>query len=294
MQTRLATSAFKQNTIAMVYDFDGTLTPKAMQDYTLLPKLGIRTEDFWREVEHEVQQTGAENMLVYMRLLLDKARNRNIDIKSADYRALANKIRYFPGVQDWFVLINRYVREKSANVKIKHYIISAGMREILDGISIKKYFTRIYASSYHFNPQGFADFPSIVITDTTKTQFLFRINKGKEMLAESINEHMPESERPIPFTNMIYLGDGMTDVPSMALTKKNGGHTIAVYRPNDKRRITICRELLQAGRVDYIAKADYRKDRELYKRTTLLLNAVIANIEYQREHFKCKQQNGLN
>lgn len=294
MQASKPSPAFHQNTIAMVYDFDGTLTPKSMQDYTLLPKLGIRTEDFWQEVEQEVRETGAENMLVYMRLLLDKARAKAIDIKPSDYRALAHKIRYFPGVEDWFELINHYVREKSRNVKIKHYIISAGMREILDGISIKRHFARIYASEYHFNREGIADFPNIVITDTTKTQFLFRINKGKETLTETINEHMTESERPIPFANMIYLGDGMTDVPSMALMKKNGGYSIAVHKPRDEHRIDICRELLQAKRVDFIAKADYRKDHELYKRTTLLLDAVITHIEYQREHFKCKQQNGLN
>ncbi|HEY3486777.1 MAG TPA: haloacid dehalogenase-like hydrolase [Gammaproteobacteria bacterium] len=281
---------FAQNTIAMIYDFDGTLSPKAMQDYTLLPKFGIPEGEFWREVQAEVDGTGAENMLVYMRLLLEKARERGINIRRKDYRSLAHKIRYFAGVEQWFDLINRYVRNHSKGIRLKHYLISAGMREIIDGTSIKRHFNRIYASEYHFNPQGAADFPKLVITDTTKTQYLFRINKGREHLGESINEHMDETERPIPFNHMIYIGDGMTDVPSMAVMRKNSGHAIAVYRENNRKQLETCRQLLAAGRVDFIAKADWRDKRELFKRTTLLLDAIIANIEYERELFRCNRQ----
>lgn len=278
---------FNQNVIAMIYDFDGTLSPKAMQDYTLLPRFGIPREEFWREVQAEVESTGAENMLVYMRLLLEKARERGIEVRRRDYRTLARKIRYFPGVEGWFDLINTYVRKHSRGIQIRHYLISAGMREIIDGTSIKRHFSRIYASEYHFNERGVADFPKLVITDTTKTQYLFRINKGREHLSESINEHMSETARPIPFSHMIYIGDGMTDVPSMAVTRKNGGHAIAVYRERNQRQLETCRRLLGAGRVDFIARADYRAGRELYRRTTLLLNAIIAHIEYERELFRC-------
>jgi 2-hydroxy-3-keto-5-methylthiopentenyl-1-phosphate phosphatase len=284
---------FTQNTIALIYDFDGTLSPKSMQDYTLLPKLGIPEREFWDEVQTEVRQTGAENMLVYMRLLLEKARERNISITRKDYRALAHKIRYFPGVEDWFDLIDNYVKTHGRGIRVKHYLISAGMREILDGVSIKNKFSRLYACEYHFNEQGVADFPKLVITDTTKTQYIFRINKGREDLAESINEHMSEGTRPIPFGNMIYIGDGMTDVPSMAVVKKYGGHAIAVYKDSNEHEKQTCLKLLAANRVDFIAKADYRDNRELHKRTRLLLDTIIANIEYQRELHKCKQQNGL-
>lgn len=280
---------FNQNIIAMIYDFDGTLSPKAMQDYTLLPVFGIPREEFWKEVQAEVTATGAENMLVYMRLLLEKARERGIAVRRRDYRSLARKIRYFPGVEDWFERINAYVRDHGRGIQIRHYLISAGMREIIDGTSIKPHFSRIYASEYHFNEQGVADFPKLVITDTTKTQYLFRINKGREHLSESINEHMSETARPIPFNHMIYIGDGMTDVPSMAVTRKNGGHAIAVYRGNNREQFETCRGLLTAGRVDFIARADYREGRELYRRTTLLLNAIIAHIEYERELFRCNR-----
>ncbi len=177
-------------------------------------------------------------------------------------------------------------------MKLHHYVISAGQKEILDGVSIRRHFRRIYASEYHFNHHGVATFPKLLVTDTLKTQFLFRINKGKEAVVESINEHMPEAERPIPFQNMIYVGDGMTDVPSMALTKKNGGHTVAVYGKRKERQKDICVRLLEAGRADFIAEADYRKGSKLAKRMGLLLDAVISDIAYRREAFECRSEHG--
>jgi len=178
-------------------------------------------------------------------------------------------------------------------VKIQHYLISASQREILEGVSIRKYFKRIYASEYHFNHHGVATFPKFLVTDTLKTQFLFRINKGIEAVTESINEHMPEADRPIPFQNIVYIGDGMTDVPSMALTKKSGGHAVAVYDPrrNRARSRATCVKLLDAGRVDFVAAADYRAGSKLSRRVELLLDAIIADIAYRREAFACRLEN---
>jgi 2-hydroxy-3-keto-5-methylthiopentenyl-1-phosphate phosphatase len=286
--------SFQQNTIAMVYDFDGTLSPKSMQDYTLLPEFDIEEHKFWGEVETEVSASGADAMLVYMRILLEKARDKKIKIRREDYRQLAQRIEYFPGVEQWFDEINRCVRESGRDIQIKHYIISAGMHEILEGISIRKHFARIYASEYHFNSDGVADFPNRVINDTNKTQYLFRINKGKEEANQSINEHMNEAVRPIPFSNIVYIGDGLTDVPCMALTRRQGGHAIAVYRAEDRNGRKTCRTLLAAGRVDFIAEADYKSDSNLFRRAKLLLNAIMANIDYQRELFACKQAAGNN
>lgn len=284
---------FIQDTIAIVYDFDGTLTPKPMQDYAILPKLGIDADSFWTEVGQEVQETGAENMLVYMRKLLEKAQEKHVNITRADYAELASHIKYYAGVEQWFDLINDYVDKRSPDTKVKHYVVSAGMKEILEGIDIKDKFSNIYASEYYFDYRGIATFPKLVITDTSKTQFLFRINKGIENLSQSINGHMGEDERPVPFENIIYIGDGLTDVPSMAMTKKEGGHAIAVYKDKNERQRNTCQDLLGAGRVDFIAKADYRKDQELHQRTLLLLNSIISGIEYKRELFKCKTQNRL-
>jgi 2-hydroxy-3-keto-5-methylthiopentenyl-1-phosphate phosphatase len=285
---------FFQNTIAIVYDFDGTLSPQPMQEYTVLPKIGVKPKQFWREVSNESRETVSEAMLVYMRLLLQKAENVSTHIGRNDLKRMGRAIKYFPGVKRWFARINNFVKkEGKGRIKIKHYIVSAGLREILEGTSIKKQFTRIYASEYHFNHHDVATFPKLLITDTAKTQYLFRINKGKEDLAENINDHMPESLRPIPFSNMIYIGDGITDVPSMAVTKSNGGNTIAVYKKNSRKGKSVCKKLLGVGRVHFVAQANYSPESHLEKRVKILLRSVIANIEYERELFDCRRVHGM-
>ena len=284
---------FAQNTIAMVYDFDGTLSPQPMQEYTVLPKFGIEPEAFWARVHKEATETDSDPMLVYMRLMMEMLyKNDDVRITRKDFSAMASGIQYFPGVEEWFPNINAYVKKRGGTaVNVQHYIISAGQKEILEGVSIRKYFKQIYASEYHFNQYGIATFPKLLITDTSKTQFLFRINKGKEAIGESINEHMPEAERPIPFSNIIYIGDGMTDVPSMALTTKSGGHSLAVFNPKLAKSKATCVRLLDAGRVDFIAPADYRASSKLSKRVHLLLDSVIAGVAYQAEVAACKAEN---
>ena len=275
---------FFQNTIALVYDFDGTLSPQPMQEYTVLPKIGVEPAQFWAMVNREARETESDPMLVYMRHIIEALEREKVDVKREDFAAMARAIEYFPGVPTWFARMNAYVKRRSrGQVSVQHYLISAGQREILEGASIRKHFKRIYASEYHFNHHGVATFPKLLVTDTLKTQFLFRINKGKESITESINEHMPEAERPIPFANMIYLGDGMTDVPSMALTKKSGGHAVAVYDARKDRGRATCLKLLDAGRVDFIAEADFRKASKLSRRVALLLDAIIADVAYRRE-----------
>ena len=274
----------KQNKIAIIYDFDGTLTPKSMQEYTLLPKLGINSKNFWDMIVREAKETGGETMMIYMRHLLDHAKNKNIKISKKEFSKMGKDIQYYDGVIDWFKSIDKYVKKLSnGEVEIYHYIISAGHLEILEGISIKKYIKKIFASEYFYNSEEYAVFPKIVVTDTTKTQYLFRINKGKENLSETINNHMSEDSRPIPFDNMIYVGDGLTDVPSMALIKKEGGHSIAVYQKILKGQVEICKKLFKANRVDFIAEADFRKNSDLFKKTCLLLDYVVSKIRYTIE-----------
>jgi len=282
---------FFQNTIALVYDFDGTLSPQPMQEYTVLPKIGVKPAEFWKRVNREARETESDQMLVYMLHIIEALEIAKVDVKREDLAAMAAKIVYFPGVTTWFARMNAYVKRRSAGkVKLQHYLISAGQREILEGVSIRRHFKRIYASEYHFNHHGVATFPKFLVTDTLKTQFLFRINKGLESVTESINEHMPEGQRPIPFQNIVYVGDGMTDVPSMALTKKSGGHTVAVYDRRGKGRAT-CVKLLDAGRADFIAAADYRAGSKLSRRVELLLDAIVADIAYRREAFQVRMEN---
>lgn len=289
---------FIQNTIALVYDFDGTLSPQPMQEYTVLPKIGIDPAGFWGEVNKQSQELGEEPMLTYMRLLIEKAESKGLHIGRKEFKALGKDVQFFDGVSDWFKRINGYVAKYgNGYIKVRHYIISAGLKEILEGVSINKHFENVFASEYHYNHHDAATFPKLLITDTTKTQFLFRINKGKESLKESINQHMPHEDRPIPFENMIYIGDGETDVPSMALTRQNGGNSIAVYKPGrggrEKKTLDTCKKLLQAGRVNFIAPANYAENSELERRVQLLLKSIIAKIEYEKELFDCRKKHGI-
>ena len=273
----------KQNTIALVYDFDGTLIPKTMQDYTIIPRLKLRSDKFWSDIMEEAEATDGEVMMIYMRQLITRASSMNIKITKSEFKLMASKIEYFKGVFTWFDNINKYLKNNHKRIKVAHYVISAGHHEILESTAIRKKLTNVFGSQYYFNEQGHATFPKVVVTDTAKTQFLFRINKGKEKVSDSINSHMPEELRPIPFENMIYIGDGLTDVPSMALIKKQNGHSVSVYPKGSKKQKKVSNDLLAAKRVDFIAEANYARNSVLFKRICLIIDMISARIKYRNE-----------
>lgn len=273
----------KQNTIALVYDFDGTLTPKTMQEYTIIPRLKLNSKKFWKSILDEAKASDGEVMMIYMRRLIAEAKKLNFDITKKEFKIMASNIKYFKGVKNWFDNINEYVEKNHRKINISHYVISAGHHEILESSMIRNKLSNVFGSQYYFDDYGHATFPKTVVTDTVKTQFLFRINKGKEKISDSINSHMPEECRPIPFENMVYIGDGLTDVPSMALIKKQNGHAISVYPKESKEQKKVSSELLNADRVDFIAEANYTKSGQLYKRMCLLIDMISARIKYQNE-----------
>jgi hypothetical protein len=282
---RASKAAFDKKTIALVYDFDGTLSPRPMQEYGFLPKLGIDPKAFWAECGEVARTHGADPLITYMHLLYKKAHEKGVRIDRADLVAQGAEVEYFPGVADWFEEIAEYVRirAESHGVSLRHYLISSGLTEIVEGTSIHRHFHNVFASEYWFDAYDLP-YPKRVITDTGKTQYLFRINKGVEDLGRNINEHMPEGDRPIPFANMIYFGDGDTDVPSMAVMRKNGGHAVAVYPPGKSKKK--CVDLFRAGRCDFFASADYRRGSELFKRTCLLIDRILADIRVQEEMWR--------
>lgn len=271
---------FPHRTIAIVYDFDGTLSPQSMQDYTVFPELGITPADFWAEVKATTAQNEATEVLTYMRMMAERIVQGQLRIDRQRLTNLGSQVPYFPGVETWFDRINKFVQEETSGyVKVRHYIVSAGLKEILEGVSIADKFHTIFASQYHFDHFGRPTFVNRVITDVSKTQYLFRINKGVEDLSKQVNDHMPESDRPIPFSNMIYIGDGDTDVPSMAVTRKNGGHAFAVHSPGE--RSDKCETLFRAGRVDAYFEADYSSNTRLEIFFKGVLRKIIADIRYR-------------
>jgi hypothetical protein len=281
-RTSVARPSFEKKTIALIYDFDGTLSPRPMQEYTVLPKLGVDAETFWAECGQIARTQKADPLITYMHLMYKKARERGVRIDRDDLVALGRDVELCPGVADWFGTIDAYVSDRAGtgDISVRHYLVSSGLTEIIEGTAIYPCFHNVFASEYWFEAYE-VPFPKRVITDTGKTQYLFRINKGIEDLGESINHHMAMEARPIPFENMIYFGDGDTDVPSMAVMKRNGGHAIAVHAEAKDRQK--CIDLFSANRIDFFAAADYRTRSELFQRTCLLVDRIVAGIRIQEE-----------
>lgn len=288
--SRPESSGYPKRTIALVYDFDGTLSPKPMQEYGFLPKIDEDPASFWAEVNEKAHTDEAEGLIVYMHLMYKKAKAKGVEIRRDDLVALGADVELFEGVTTWFDEIDRYVRLRAeTDVEIRHYVVSAGLKEIIEGTSIYRRFHNVFASEYYFEPYELP-FPKRVITDTTKTQYLFRINKGVEELNRSINSHMPEAQRPVPFENMIYFGDGDTDVPSMAVMRQNGGYAVAVHGPSETA--DKCVGLYGAGRVDFYAPAIYTRGSELFHRTCLLVDRILADIRVREERWALEQSHG--
>ena len=284
---QLTTSGLK-NTVALIYDFDGTLSPRPMQEYTFLPQIGEDPIAFWAEVNAFAREHEADNLITYMHLMYKKARAKGIRIDRAELVAQGRNVELFEGVREWFAAVGDYVKLRAETaVEIKHYLVSSGLKEIIEGTAIYPEFANVFASEYFFEAYD-VPFPKRVITDTGKTQYLFRINKGVEDLGRSINSHMPENERPIPFSQMVYFGDGDTDVPSMAVMRKNGGYAVAVHPPGGGE--SKCADLYRAGRVDFFAPADYRRSSELFRRTCLILDRIMADIRLQEERLRLEHR----
>jgi len=274
----------RQNIIALIYDFDGTLTPASMQDYTVFPKLGVfKSSKFWAEVDKQGRANGEEWNIAWMRVLKELAEQKKYKINPEALAVSAKKIKYFPGVRTFFSHVNAYVKKNSNSaLTVRHYIVSSGLKEILNGITIRENFYNIFGSEYHYNKFEIPDFPKVVISDTMKTQYIFRINKGKENLWDNINTYMPEGERPIPFKNIVYIGDGLSDIPAMNVTKKNGGYAVAVYKPGSAKGKKECETLIKADRVKFIAPADYRKNKKLDQIVKLILDTIIQSYELDK------------
>ena len=278
----------KRNTIAIVYDFDGTLSPLPMQEYTVLPQIGLSAKRFWEEVKRENKRQKGEEITTYMMLMLKKANDSGVRITKRDLGSLASQIKFFKGVSGFLPRMSEFVKSESlGKAKLRHYIISSGLKEILRRLPIKEHFHNIFASEYAYDHYGAAQYPKLVVTDTVKTQFLFRINKGREDVAEGINDHMPDGDRPIPFSNMIYIGDGLTDVPCMTVTTRQGGYAIAVYDPHKRRKgLSTCRELFRANRIDFIAPADYSRAGKLERHVKTTLQTILQGMRFAEEQHK--------
>ena len=240
--------------VAFLYDFDKTLCTTDMQDYAFIPSLGMTPSEFWALANGFGRQHRIDGILAYMYTMIREAERKNLPFTRQDLVEKGRSIVLFPGVQDWFRRINEFGR--SQGVQVEHYIISSGLREIIEGSSISGEFKEIYASEFYYDEAGKPVWPKLTVNFTAKTQFVYRINKGVLDVSDdkTLNDSMPDDSKRVPFTNMVYMGDGLSDVPCMKMMRAYGGQAIAVYQ--DSNRVGV-EDLLAKGRVDFIFKADY-------------------------------------
>ena len=269
--------------IAICYDFDGTLIRGNMQENSFLPDIGIPAEEFWSLVKKQAHEHDMDEVLAYMQLMIEKAREAKVPITREALTDRGRDLDMFPGVEEWFASINDYCKKKGA--KVEHFVISSGLREMIKGSSIAKEFTHIFASGFSYDANDVPTFAAQSVNYTTKTQYLFRINKGilNSWDNEEINRFTPDEKRPRPFSRMIYIGDGETDVPAMKVVNYQGGYSIVVYPPKagprrklaEMQKEKTAKRLVTDNRAQFVAEASFQVGGPVYEIVTMLVGRIV-------------------
>ena len=246
--------------IAFLYDFDKTLCTTDMEDYAFIPSLGMTPREFWALANGFGHANRMDGILAYMYTMIQESEKRDLPFTRESLREMGRDIVLFPGVEGWFRRINAFGEEQG--VQVEHYVISSGLREIIEGSGISHEFKAVYASEFYYDEAGRPAWPKLTVNFTTKTQFVYRINKGVLDVSDdkTLNDSMPDDSKRVPFTNMVYMGDGLSDVPCMKMMRAYGGQAIAVYQESNRMGVE---DLLAKGRVDFIFPADYSEDTAL-------------------------------
>ena len=265
-------------TVALIYDFDGTLAPGNMQEYDFIPAVGKSNKDFWHDANSLAEEQDADGVLTYMARMVQEARATGLSLKREAFQESGRHVQLYNGVREWFSRMNAYGARKG--IEIVHYINSSGLKEIIEGTEIAHEFRKIYACSFLYDIDGVAYWPGVAVNYTNKTQFIFKINKGVESVYDSkeVNRYIEEEKRPVPFSHMIYVGDGTTDIPCMRLVKNFGGHSIAVYNPDQKGARKELNTLIRDNRVNHVCPADYTEGSEI----DTVVKAIIDKIATDR------------
>ena len=240
--------------VAFLYDFDKTLCTTDMQNYAFIPSLGMTPAEFWPVANGFGSANRMDGILAYMYTMIRESEKRNMPLTREKLINMGKDIVLYPGVEDWFRRINAFGAEQG--VQVEHYVISSGLKEIIEGSPISDAFKEIYASEFYYDESGTPVWPKLAVNFTAKTQFVYRINKGVLDVSDdkTLNDSMPDDSKRVPFTNMIYVGDGLSDVPCMKMMRAYGGQAIAVYQETNRMAVE---DLMAKHRVDFIFKADY-------------------------------------
>ncbi len=279
----------KMPVLAICYDFDKTLSPNDMQAQGYIQSIGYEnTDDFWQKSNELAKNNDMDQNLAYMYQMKKEAEGALLFTKKTLIEQ-GSKVSLFPGVESWFSRVNEY--GKSKGIKVEHYIISSGLKEMIEGTKIADEFERIYASSFYFNKRGVAEWPAQVVNYTNKTQFLFRIEKGVlDVNDPRVNDYFKQEEKRIPFRNIVYIGDSDTDIPCMKLVNSLGGHSIGVYDPTIKEKAKVYK-MMREGRIKYFAEADYNEGTEIDKLIKMIIDKTLANELLETFHNKNQEEN---
>ncbi len=266
----------KKPIVALIYDFDGTLSPGNMQEFGFIQAVGSTPEEFWSKSNQLAVGQDASGILSYMKMMFDDAKEKGIPLRHSQFRKFGKSVQLFDGVKEWFSMVNDY--GKKQGIKVEHYINSSGLKEIVEGTCIAKEFRYIFASSFIYDENGEAQWPGMAVDSTNKTQFIFKINKGIFSARDSVrlNASMAEDKKRVPFPNMIYFGDGETDVPCMKIVGMFGGHSIAVYKQGDDKKRAQAKKLKRQGRVKFAVPAVYTRDSEVFKVVCSIIDKIKA------------------
>ena len=276
----------QQNIIAIVYDYDRTLSPRPMQEDVIFERIGVEASKFWSMADELKGNKSYEDELAWIRLLLDNPSFRCLS--NLDLEGMGRNLKFYPGVPEMFAELevglhsDKYLRH---GVALEHYIVTSGLKSVLAGSILSQNVQAIFGCELDEDEEGRVYWPKRIISHTAKTQYLFRITKGLEYvdLSHDVNDHMPEPERRIPFSNMLYIGDGPTDVPCFAVISSRGGKSLAVYDPSSKVSFATCMSLREAQRVDEIAEADYRQNTHLRRLMEHYVIQMADRIVLQQE-----------
>ena len=272
----------KKPIVALIYDFDGTLSPGNMQEFGFIQAVGQTPAEFWTKSDSIAIGQDASNVLSYMKLMFDEARKNGISLRKEKFREFGKDIQLYEGVAEWFKLIDAY--GDKVGVKVEHYINSSGLKEIIEGSPIASEFKHIFAGSFIYDADGEAEWPGVAVDYTAKTQFLFKISKGIFSARDNkmVNSSIAEDKKRVPFPHMIYFGDGETDVPCMKIVGMFGGHSIAVYDPTNDKKIAMAAKLKRQGRVSFVTPAVYTRDSHVYKVVTTIIDKIKADYTLQQ------------
>ena len=272
----------KKPIVALIYDFDGTLSPGNMQEFGFIQAVGKTKEEFWAMSDGIAVKDDASNVLAYMKLMFDEARAAGIPLRRENFRSFGRDIELFPGVREWFGMVNEYGASKG--VKVEHYINSSGLKEIIEGSPIAHEFKHVYAGTFIYNEAGEAVWPGIAVDYTAKTQFIFKINKGIFSAHDTkmVNASIADDKKRIPYPNMIYFGDGDTDVPCMKIVGMFGGNPIAVYDPANHKKKAAAEKLRRQGRVNFTAPAVYTREGRAFQLVCAIIDKIKADDTMKR------------